>query len=185
MEFENKMAAQLPSLQVTAGDAPPAPPSVGVYTLAGGMWLAMSAFLAQIQSVQNYDSEGLIPLSADIQEDAETQANYWINVLSGGQVPNPIPASPDPHTMPGQFSDAYIIAWDIAHGGSNTAALIQADTATMSVHNTLYNQASNYFSGLNNTVNQNSANATQTIQIALQEYAQGPQSILQTVASII
>ena len=176
--------------------AAPIPPQPQIYTLAGGMWLAMSAFLAQIQTVQNYDSEGLIPLSASIQESAEDQANYWINILSGTS--NSIPTPPsgvnpvgnpayDPHLAPpGTYSDAQILDWDTKYlTGQPLANQISIDTADLNVHNTLYNQSSSFYSGMNSTTNQNSSDATQTIQIALQEYSQGPQSLLTKIAQLL
>lgn len=168
-----------------AAAVPPTPPQPQIYTLAGGMWLAMSAFLAQIQTVQDYDSEGLIPLSASIQESAENQADYWINILSGTQ--NPIPQGVNPHNAPpGTYSDAQILDWDTANlTGTALSNAISTDTATLNVHNTLYNQSSSFYSGMNATANQNSSDATQTIQIALQEYSQGPQSLLTKIAQLL
>jgi hypothetical protein len=209
------------------------------FSIAGGMWLAMATFMNQITAVQSYDSEGLIPLSAGMQNSAETQANYWINMMSGtgssgwnGQPPtlqnaqyfaanglplyylnpatqmpfNPLHAIPYTNsgytvggTVPpdasftavGIFSSQQVISWIAANGAQigvsdgMQSTEMQKATATMNVTNTLYNQSSSFWSGLNNATNQNSSNALQTVQTALQEYAQGPQSLLQTIASVL
>lgn len=152
------------------------PSSFGTFVFgACGMYQVMAAMLANITCIQNYDSEGLMPLSTAVEQTNEKFAAFWINLMSGSQ-----PGS-DQSIIQGIANDV------IANPGnaSKDSILMQQATTTFNGHNTMYSQANTYWSGINNGLNQSSSDTSQTIQVDLQMYTQGPGAQMQTLAQVI
>lgn len=159
---------------------------------ACGMWQVMAAMLNNITAIQNYDSQGLIPLSVQVENVNENNATFWLKIMS-----NPNPVDPyDPHSGPpvldpknsDQYNIQSIIAWlnlDPKNNAQEASVLMQEATTTFNTHNTLYSQANTFWSGINNGLNQSSSDTSQTIQVDLQMYSQGPGAQMQTLAQII
>jgi len=155
-----------------------------------GMMLAMMAFMENYQAVQDYSTK-LMGLSETVENASELQSENMINnvIGSGGYTPNPTPN--DPHSYAYWFSQQpnimAKIAFINAYGGDGTHDLstsLQLITPQLTVANTEYSQVSTYFSGLDNGINQNSSDSTQTLQIDLQEAQSGPLSTLQMLAQV-
>lgn len=140
-----------------------------------GMWEVMNAMMNNISAIQQYDANGLIPLSVAEENQSLAVANGWLNVMAGPNNPN--------------SDQAQIQVWlnKLNNGGDpgTCEAEINALTQQSSVHNNLYNQANTFFSGINNGTNQNSSDATQTISTDLQMFQQGPQSEISTITQIL
>ncbi|HSX26977.1 MAG TPA: hypothetical protein VLE89_08240 [Chlamydiales bacterium] len=140
---------------------------------ASGMFEVMTAMMASIEAIQNYDSNGLMPISESLLERSQAWASYYINVMSNTSDPN---------------SDMSQINSDMAkYAGDPTqqATHVNADVTAFNLHNTLYNQGNTYFSGVTNGINQNSSDSTQTIQINLTNIQSGPLSQLQTITQAL
>lgn len=141
---------------------------------ACGMWQVMAAVLENITAIQNYNSQGLMPLSTAVENTNEMDAGYWTNIMSGSQ--------------PG--SDQNVIndlINQLNNGGDAQKISIEMQQATtvFNIHNTLYSQANTFWSGINNGLNQSSSDTSQTIQVDLQMYSQGPGAQMQALAQII
>lgn len=159
---------------------------------ASGMWQVMAAVLDNITAIQNYNSEGLMPLSTTIEGINESDSEYWLNIMTNPAPKNPYQPSKDTPPTLGQQgnSDQYdiqsIIAFIHAGGDATVAStLMQEATTTFNTHNTLYSQANTFWSGINNGLNQSSSDTSQTIQVDLQLYSQGPGTQMQTLAQVI
>lgn len=142
-----------------------------------GMYAALISFMNSYGAVQNY-SVNLMGLSQSVEETSEAMSNYWINtVINGPYDPN---KSHDQQT-----SIMAKIEWDEKNlTGTDLSNALQGDTPYLTVANTQYNQSSTFFSGLDNGINQNSSDTTQTLQIDLQMSQSGPQSTMQTLSQI-
>ncbi len=127
---------------------------------ASGMYQVMAAMLASIEAVQGYDANGLMPLSEKLLQTSQAWSNSYLGTLN---------------------TDMQKVQDDV----KNHPDEVQADITTFNMHNTLYNQASTYYSGLTNGLNQNSSDTTQTVQVNLQMYESGPLSQLQTITQAL
>lgn len=133
-----------------------------------GMWEVMTAMMNNIEAIQDYDSNGLIPLSVAENNQQLEVSNGWLYVMAGAGNAN---------------SDQAQIQAELNSSDDETtkAYKINALTQTSSVHNNLYNQANTFYSGITNGTNQNASDATQTISVDLQMFQQGPQAELATI----
>lgn len=159
---------------------------------ACGMWLVIMSVMDNITAIQNYNSQGLMPLSTAVENTNEANAEYWINIMSASDPNNQYnpkkgdkAPSWDPY-MSDQVNIQNIIAWLNAGNDPSTAStLMQEATTTFNTHNTLYSQANTFWSGINNGLNQSSSDTSQTQQVDIQMIGQGPLVQMQTLAQII
>lgn len=137
-----------------------------------GMFLALLAFLENIDSNQKYNAQGLIPLALAISTQNEKASQGMMELISGPQA----------------TSDASLIAKALADAQSGTGNYqeeMSSATSSLTIHNTELGQLNTFYTGLGNALSQSSSDASQTIQLDLQMYEQGPQSQLQTIAQIL
>jgi hypothetical protein len=137
-----------------------------------GMFLALFAFLENIDSNQTYNAQGLIPLALAVSTQNQAASQTMMDKISG----------------PGVNSDASLIAQalsDAQNNKGNYQEEMSNATSQLTIDNTKLGQINTFYSGLGNALNQSSSDASQTIQLDLQMYEQGPQSQLQTLAQIL
>ncbi len=173
------------SINVTnAGSSYRTTPSLGVSHghLAGWM-MAMIAFMNNMQAVTNTSVDEM-QLSVTVEQAGEAQANYMINTVI--DAPVDYTKSHDDQSVMGK------IEWDEWMYGQNSpqadpqklSNALQGDTPFLTIANTQYSQSSTFFSGIDNGVNQNSSDTTQTLQLDLQMAQSGPLSTLQTLSQV-
>ncbi len=162
---------------------PLTPPERKSYNISLGMYTAMMSFMNQITNLQNY-SMTLLQTSLTVQNQEITGSNYFIKEMSGGPV---LSKDADPLNAPaGTYSDEQILQWIASYGTKDQKSTnLSVITSQLTVHNTQYNQFNSAMGAITNGLNENSQTTTQNITTALQEYSQGPQSIMQTVAAFL
>ena len=149
---------------------------------SAGMWAMQSSALANIDSVNNYVSDGLVALSVGTSEQSEAWQNYFLGLVGT--------ASPAKKNPDGTFSgsDQNIIEWILANdsGDPQKESLeINAQVAVFNIHNSESNQSSTFFSGNTNGIDQSSQNGEQASSYDYSSINQTLSVILKTITDIV
>lgn len=167
--------------QVLQAPAPVKPPVdtelfvahlLGIYGYtATGMWRAAQAFLQNYNSVQG-NSMQLMQLSEAVQTEQMGAANNYITLLQGYNVniTEAIAAYNDPNSP--HHNDQTWLQNQLTQNQGNA-----------SVANTMYNSTNQFWSGLNNGINQTSSDATQTESLDMQMFQQSILALQQQLAN--
>lgn len=133
----------------------PAPPSAG-------MWLAFSAAILVLLTIQKYASEGLAPLIEKNSERNLKLGDAWLKIMN------------DPNNS---GSDLQHIEWILKHvsttDGEQSGA-INAATAKLNIHNTLYSQSQSFWGGITQAGQQTISDENEITALVLKMAEQGP-----------
>lgn len=127
--------------------------------VSAGMWQVMAMLLLNLMAVQKYANEGLAPAVQKMNELNLKLSDDWLDIM--------------------QNTDLKKLNYDLTHGSNSTKGYrINADTAKLNLHSTLYNQTSTFFSGLTQAGQTNMGNTNDVTGLIIKMYQEGPLSIL-------
>lgn len=152
---------------------------------AVGFLALLNSMLANANSVQDLESNGLMALSADMNKLAEQYSSAWMDIMNS---PNDTALLQDMAKNPqnvaadyAQLSDLGKLTWDTQNNNSNQA-LINEDMTKFNADNTSYNQANSFCGGITSGLNSTVSNITNQIS---EDYQQMQSSTLQIQATIV
>jgi len=139
---------------------------------SAGMYRAAMAFLKNYDSVQG-NSMDMMNVSETVQNMQIGDSNYFVQQLS------------DCSQNINQAIDTYNKSAKDQAAQTALNNAITANQGQSSVFNTEYNSTNQFWSGMNNGVNQTSADETQTESLDMQMFQQGVLTLAQQLASVI
>jgi hypothetical protein len=126
---------------------------------AVGFMALLFAMLANADSVQNLEANGLMPLSLTMNNQTQAYSDAWISQMN---------------------KDLAQLQTDSADNGP-----VSEDTAKFNQDNTMYNQANSFWGGITNGLNTSVSNTESEVSLVFQEIGQNTLQIQSTITSVV
>ncbi|MES2273079.1 MAG: hypothetical protein V4487_02675 [Chlamydiota bacterium] len=174
-------------------------PPIYLQSASVGFIALLMAMLANSDSVQNFISKGLMPLSEMVSTTTENYSTAWLGKMDGDGTNGALkPYVKGANTPWDELSDMGKIDADAAgetdaeHAGdpsTSTAAAqsagIQADTTQFNADNTYYNQATTFFSGISSGLNDNLSHTNDQVSFDYQQIQYNTFATQTTLVSVL